>query len=179
VVDTFLFRPAIPEDEPFLWEMLYQAIYVPPGAPPAPRAIIQDPDIAVYVQDWGRVGDEGLVAVEQATGIAVGAAWLRCWSGEHQGYGYVDDQTPEVSIALLPGYRQHGLGTQLLTALINQASERYQAISLSVVESSPAVHLYRRLGFEVVGRVMESHVMLKRLRREFTGIAKAAAGPEK
>lgn len=141
--------------------MLYLAIYTPPGKPRPPRQIIQDPDLAEYVQAWGRPGDEGLIAFETTSGQPAGAAWLRLWTGEHKGYGYLNDQTPEVSIALLPEHRQQGLGTRLLTTLLAQASGRYPALSLSVIIESPAVRLYHRLGFTVVDEVLEMYVMVK------------------
>lgn len=40
-----IIRPLELEDEPFLWEMLYQAIYVPEGQTPLPREIIQIPEV--------------------------------------------------------------------------------------------------------------------------------------
>lgn len=144
--------------------MLYLAIYVPPGAPAAPRSILLEPDIAIYVQDWGRPGDEGLIAIENTSGREVGACWIRCWTADQHGYGYVAEQTPEISIALLPEHRRKGLGASLLTTMLDQARNRYPSVSLSVVKDSPAVRLYQRLGFQVVGMVMESYVMLKVLK---------------
>jgi hypothetical protein len=46
-------RPAETEDESFLWEMLYHAIYVPPGGTPPARDVVKLPEFARYVQDWG------------------------------------------------------------------------------------------------------------------------------
>ena len=145
-------------DESFLWEMLYLALYVPEGKPPFPREILNDPDIACYVKGWGRSGDWGLLAKDGET--PVGALWLRQWSGDEKGYGYVSPQIPELSIALLPGYRKQGLGTRMLSTAISMACLRYPGLSLSVVESSPACRLYERLGFRKVGLILESLVML-------------------
>ena len=36
-------RAATVSDEPFLWEMLYLALFVPPGEPPLPRSVLRDP----------------------------------------------------------------------------------------------------------------------------------------
>jgi ribosomal protein S18 acetylase RimI-like enzyme len=152
------FRPLLPTDEPFLWEMLYLALYVPPGKPLFPRDILREPDIACYVQGWGRPGDWGLLACDRET--PVGAIWLRQWSGEEKGYGYVSPAVPELSIALLPEYRNMGLGTRMLNTIITMAKERFPGLSLSVVESSPARLLYERLGFRKVGQIMDSPVML-------------------
>jgi ribosomal protein S18 acetylase RimI-like enzyme len=151
-------RPLTLSDQPFLWEMLYQALYVPPGGPPFPRAILDDPDIACYVQGWGRPGDWGLLACDGEK--PAGAIWLRQWSGEEKGYGYVSPLIPEVSLALLLDYRNRGLGTRMFESIISMAQSDYPGLSLSVVENSPARRLYERLGFHKVGQVMESLVML-------------------
>ena len=161
---TITLRPLVPADEPFLWEMLYQALYVLPGGIPFPREILQEPDIACYVRGWGRPGDWGLLARDGDT--PVGAVWLRQWSADERGYGFVREDVPELSIALLPEYRDRGLGSRLLTEVIALAQERCPAISLSVVETSPACRLYARFGFRTVGRVMESLVMLLEWRHD-------------
>jgi ribosomal protein S18 acetylase RimI-like enzyme len=154
----FRFAPLSASNESFLWEMLYLALYVPPGKPPFPREILQDPDIACYVQGWGRPGDWGLLAYDGDT--PVGAVWLRQWTGDQKGYGYVSPAIPELSIALLPDYRNQGLGSRMLNAVITMAKEHFPCLSLSVVGSSPARLLYERLGFRKVGRIMDSLVML-------------------
>jgi ribosomal protein S18 acetylase RimI-like enzyme len=152
------FRALLPSDEPFLWEMLYLALYIPQGKPPFPREVLNEPDIACYVQDWGRPGDWGLLAGDGA--MPVGAIWLRQWSGDEKGYGYVSPLIPELSIALLPKYRNLGLGTHMLESVISIARERYPGLSLSVVNSSPARQLYERMGFRKVGQIMDSPIML-------------------
>ena len=146
------------KDEPFLWEMLYLALFVPEGKPPFPRDILAEPDIACYVQGWGRPGDWGLLAGDGKSPI--GAIWLRQWSGVEKGYGYVSPVIPELSIALLPEYRNKGLGTRMLKTIISLSRERFSGLSLSAVESSPARRLYERMGFKKVGQIMESWVML-------------------
>jgi ribosomal protein S18 acetylase RimI-like enzyme len=152
------FKPLAISDEPFLWEMLYLALYVPPGKPPFPREILKEPDIACYVQGWGRPGDWGLLALDAEE--PVGAVWLRQWTGDEKGYGFVSPAIPELSIALLPPYRNIGLGTRMFTMVIAEARGRFTGLSLSVMETSPALRLYERLGFRKVGRIMDSLVML-------------------
>jgi ribosomal protein S18 acetylase RimI-like enzyme len=137
-------RPILLADEPFLWEMLYQALYVPAGAELFPRDIIQQPEIAQYVRDWGQPDDVGLIACDDETPI--GAVWIR----HLRAYGFVDDETPEMSIAIVPGYRGQGFGTMLMNELFALLPSRYAALSLSVSKENPALQLYERLGFEVV-----------------------------
>ena len=155
---NFDLRPLLPSDQPFLWKMLYQALYVPPGKAPFPCSILEDPDIACYVKGWGRNGDWGLLACDGET--PAGAIWLRQWSSDEKGYGYVSPQLPELSIAFLPEYRNKDLGTRMLKTAIRMAQKDYPGLSLSVAERSPARTLYERLGFRKVGQVMESLVML-------------------
>jgi ribosomal protein S18 acetylase RimI-like enzyme len=143
---TFDLTPITPQNAAGLWEMLYQAIYVPPGSPPPPRKIVRQSALARYVGHWGRPGDLGLYA-QAAPGQAIGAAWLRLWRPGERGYGWLDDTTPELSLAVLPPYRDQGVGTHLLAALLSQACGRYPNISLSVSRGNPAVHLYQRVGF--------------------------------
>ncbi len=151
-------RPLQVSDEPFLWEMLYQALYVPEGQPPFSRDILAEPDIACYVRGWGRLGDWGLRACDGDK--PVGAIWLRLWAGTERGYGFVDETVPEMSIAVLKEYRGFGLGTRLIREVIRIARPQVPGISLSVVESSPARRLYERLGFRTIGRVGGSLIML-------------------
>lgn len=160
--NRYTLRPATAADEPFLWEMLYAAIYVPDDQPQPDRAILQEPALAHYVANWGQQpGDVGLLAIDAANGQPMGAAWLRFFTAADPGWGFVDEATPEVSMALLPAYRGQGIGTALLTALVDQASSHYPALSLSVDPQNAAMRLYERLGFRVVGAVGTSLTMYK------------------
>jgi ribosomal protein S18 acetylase RimI-like enzyme len=85
------------------------------------------------------------------TGNRIGAAWLRVFREESPGYGFVDERTPELTISVVPSRRRHGLGQELLDALLVKAREaRHPAVSLSVEVDSPAVAFYERNGFEAV-----------------------------
>ena len=160
---SYLIRLLEPADQGILWEMLYLALYVPPEAPPLGRDIVYKPELAKYVQAWGKAGDLGLVASLSDNQMAIGAAWLRLFQQDNPGYGYINDATPELAIAVLPDYRNQGIGTALLTQLCHQAKERYAAISLSVALYNPALRLYRRFGFEAVERSDDALTMKKLL----------------
>jgi len=160
---NYVLRPLTQEDEPFLWEMLYQAIYIAEGDPLPERDIVNRTEIAKYVRGWGRAHDSGFIAIDIGSQQPIGAAWLRLLTGDDKGYGYVDDATPELSVAVLPGHRGKGIGTRLLTQLLRAASIHYPAVSLSVAPDNPASRLYRRLGFETVGMSDTSLTMRKTL----------------
>ena len=77
----------------------------------------------------------------------VGAAWARLM----RGYGFAGDGVPELAVSVLPGHRGRGVGTALLSSLIERCSELgCPALSLSVQRSNPAARLYERLGFREV-----------------------------
>lgn len=156
-------RPLTLEDEPFLWEMLYQALFIPPGNPPVSREVLQNPEISRYVKGWGQPDDRGFKALEN--GMPIGAVWIRLMMVENRGYGYVDDQTPELSIAVLPEYRGRGIGQTLISNLLNDIHTHYTALCLSVSVDNPAKRLYDRLGFDVIGEESTSLKMVKRFTR--------------
>ena len=53
-----------------------------------------------------------------------------------------------VDIAFLAEHRGRGLGTALLTSLLDEAAKEGRRVRLSVVRGNPAAQLYLRLGFE-------------------------------
>lgn len=66
-----------------------------------------------------------------------------------------------VDIALLPAFRNRGLGTRLLMELAVEAEERGVPLSLSVRPDNPARRLYERLGF-VAARATPTNVEMVR-----------------
>ena len=149
-----MIRQAGPQDVRFLRDMLKHAYH---------WRLNQDPDLPVarYVNNFGRPGDAGLVAWEKGP---VGAAWYRLFKRAAPGYGFVDEQTPELSIAVVPSRRGKGYGEELLRALLDEAKrEGYAQISLSVEPENPALRLYQRFGFEKVGEYGGSWTMVARL----------------
>jgi ribosomal protein S18 acetylase RimI-like enzyme len=124
------------------------------------NAFEADIPLSRYVDNWGRAGDLAVIAHE--TGNRVGAAWLRLFKSSEPGYGFVDEQTPELSIAVVPSRRRHGLGQELMDALLDAArAAGHRAVSLSVEADSPAVAFYERNGFERV-REQDGGVVMRR-----------------
>jgi ribosomal protein S18 acetylase RimI-like enzyme len=115
-----------------------------------------------YVENWGRAGDVALIATE--TGHRVGAAWFRLFNASAPGYGFVDEQTPELTISVVPSRRKHGVGHELMEELLKRAAaEGHTAISLSVERDSPAVGFYERHGFERIGESGQAFTMRRAL----------------
>lgn len=157
---SIFIRSLEPGDAALLWEFTYLAVHVPPGEPPYPRDILDIPAIRQYAEAWGREGDLGVVACEGER--VVGAAWTRLLGGEPKGFGYVDEETPELAMSVVREYRGQGIGTGLLARVLADAAERFPGVSLSVDDDNPAKRLYLRAGFTPVGLVGKSVTMVKR-----------------
>lgn len=160
-------RPATSADEDELSNLLYYAISVAPGERPPDRDIVNKPELARYVRKWGSVAaDYGVLAVEDGT--VLGGAWLRQWRGAERGYGFVEEDTPELSLAVIPTRRGKGIGTELLRSLLDEAAKRHACVSLSVASHNPARRLYEREGFTLQGVAGNSITMLAQLGKRAT-----------
>ena len=150
----YSFRDATPDDKPFLLEMLRLALGWREPVPVSPYAL----------DDFGRPGDGGIVAVRYDQ--LAGACWWRLLpsaSGE-PGYGYAGEDIPELTLAVAPLHRGFGLGSELLQRALDRArAAGVAALSLSVEPENPALRLYERLGFERVAEVGGSLTLRRRL----------------
>ena len=140
-------RDLRPDETSFLRDMLYTALAWRPNVELPPReSVLEHPQVAPFHTSWGRGGDVGLVAEEDSTPI--GLAWYRFFTEEEHGEGYVDEETPEVAVAVVDGQRGKGIGTALMEAIHARArADGVDRISLSVDHDNPARHLYERLGY--------------------------------
>jgi GNAT superfamily N-acetyltransferase len=134
-------RQAGPQDVRFLRDMLKHAYH---------WRLNEDPDLPVarYVNNWGRPGDAGLIAWEAGP---VGAAWYRLFPASAPGFGFVDEQTPELTIAVVPSRQRQGIGEELLGHLLEQArADGHAQVAVSVHRTHPDLAVYEREGFEHV-----------------------------
>ena len=139
------------QDLRFLRDMLHHAYYWKERQPDAGPGPVQ-----LYVKAWGRVGDTAMIAL--LDGFPVGAAWFRLFKASAPGYGFVDEQTPELAVAVVPNARGKGVGSALLTSLLEQGrAGGYSTLSLSVDRHNErAIALYEQYGFGQVGESSES-----------------------
>ena len=139
-------------------DFLYEAIFIPDGVEPPPRAIIQQPELQVYVEGFGsRQGDACYVA--EVSGQIVGAVWVRIMHD----YGHIDDETPSFAISLYPDYRHGGIGTALMQAMLAfLKNENYKQASLAVQKENYAVRMYQKLGFCIVDENDSEYIMAVR-----------------
>lgn len=156
-------REIRPEEIPFLGDMLYEAIFVPEGMERLPRDIIKQPELYKYIEDFGRIGDYCLVALSDDK--PAGAIWTRLFPADNKGYGFVDEETPELSMALYAPYRGKGIGKQLLREMIELLTRKgYRNVSLSVDKENFAYDLYGKFGFTTFESAGKSAIMIKALK---------------
>ena len=155
-------RPARASDAAFLTEMLVKAAFWRPDGPVGTGdEVLRDPELAHYVSDWPRSGDLGVIAEADQP---IGAAWLRFFTADDPGYGFIDAATPEVGMGVLGPWRGRGVGRRLLVELITAArQEGLSALSLSVETDNYARRLYEALGFEAITQAGGSITMKLRL----------------
>ena len=137
-----MLRPADQQDMRFLRDMLRHAYH---------WRIAEDPDLPVfrYVQNWGRRGDAGVIAFSGPN--AYGASWYRLFPASAPGFGFVDEATPELTIAVVPSQRGRGSGGELLEALLERArADGFSQISLSAQPGQTG--FYEKHGFRELRR---------------------------
>lgn len=159
MLPDYRLRRAAPEDQPFLVEMLMQAVNWAPDRDLTQETVLSDPRLSRYLDGWPRRGEIGIVA---ATGsIPIGAAWLRFFTADRPGYGFVADDVPELSMAVVEAWRGRGVGRALLRRLADEARAfGVRRISLSVERDNFAQGLYTSEGYEVVHRGADSDTMV-------------------
>ena len=151
----------ISEEEYGLLEIfLYEAIFVPEGMSAPPKSIIDQPELKVYITDFGKKQDDiGLVA--EVDKEAVGAVWVRIMND----YGHIDNETPSFAISVHEDYRGLGIGTALMKEMLRILNEKgYKQASLAVQKANYAVQMYKKMGFEVGDEDEEEYIMLCRLK---------------
>jgi ribosomal protein S18 acetylase RimI-like enzyme len=143
-------REAGAEDVDAIRWALYAALaWNPERVLPPVELVLQHPEAARYHQAWGRPGDLGVIA--SLGDEVVGVAYCRLFTDEDHGHGYVDEETPEVAVAVSDGHRGEGLGARLLRGLEELARrEGMPRLSLSVDADNPARRLYERLGYREI-----------------------------
>jgi len=134
------FRLIRPDDEPFL-RRVYASTRLeelaPLGWSPEQQAAFlgQQFDAQHYHYQTHYADAEFLVILlrEQPIGRLYVARW--------------PEQIALIDIALLPEYRNAGIGSRLLRGLLDEAATARKPLRIHVEKFNPALRLYRRLGF--------------------------------
>lgn len=149
-------RKMDPSEYELLSDFLYEAIFQRDENNRLPREIIQEPELRIYIEDFGeKKHDHCLCAV--ADDVIVGAVWTRIIKG----YGSVDDSIPEFAVSIRRGFRGNGIGTALMEQMIELLKrEGCEKASLAVQKDNYAVRMYQKTGFSIIDENEEEYIMM-------------------
>jgi GNAT superfamily N-acetyltransferase len=158
-------RKAKKEDLPFLWKILYYAAFWNSNEKKPPfETVFSVPEIKKILSGWGKTSDIAIIA-EFTEGNEIGGAWYRFWCMKNHSFGFIDENTPELGMAVIPGMRGKGIGSKLLKALIIEAKgNNINALSLSVAKNNPAVRLYKENGFKILKERKPDYLMILKIK---------------
>ena len=155
-----IIRKIKPTEYKVLEDFLYEAIYIPQGVQPPPRSIIEQPELQVYIEDFGKREDD-ICFVAEVRGKIVGAVWVRVMND----YGHIEEGVPSFAISLYKEYRGRGIGTKLMERMLKEIKERgYTRTSLAVQKANYAVRMYKKVGFEIIDENDEEYIMVCELK---------------
>lgn len=147
-----------------LEDFIYEAIFIPEGVEPPPRSIINKPDLQVYIADFGTEKDD-ICFVAEVGDKVIGAVWVR----DMQDYGHISDGIPSFAISLYKEYRNYGIGTKLMTTMLEELKRRgYAKTSLAVQKANYAVKMYKKVGFVIYDENDEEYIMVCDLQNQPT-----------
>ncbi|WP_321383838.1 N-acetyltransferase [uncultured Enterococcus sp.] len=151
---------ALRSEEIYLLDtFIYEAIFQRPGVEKLPKSIIQQPDINVYIKDFGKKTDYCLVAESHSN--VVGAVWTRILGGSTMGFGHLNNEIPEFALSVLEEFRGQGIGKSLMKHMLVELKRAgYVQASLAVQKDNYAFFLYKGLGFKIIDENEEEFIML-------------------
>lgn len=155
----YIIREIKESEYPLLDEFIYEAIFIPEGVVAPPKSIINNPDIQIYVSEFGSKKDDCCVVAEADNKI-IGAAWVRIMND----YGYIDDETPSLAISLYKQYRGLSIGTSMMEKLLSLLKRKGSSrTSLAVQKANYALKMYQNVGYEIVDENEEEYIMINYL----------------
>lgn len=151
----YIIREMRKDEYPLLKDFLYEAIFQKDEKNLLPKKIIEMPEIRIYIEDFGKKQDDYCLCAVVNSKV-VGAVWVRII----EGFGCVDDQTPELAIALYKEYRRLGIGNRLMAEMLNLLKEKgYRKTSLSVQKDNYAAQMYLKMGYIIKKEKEEEYIM--------------------
>lgn len=155
----YMIREIAKNEYSLLNKFLYEAIFIPDGIEPPDKSIIHNPELQVYIRDFGKYKDDYCLIAEADNKI-IGAVWARIM----EDYGHIDDMTPSLAISLYNDYRGHGIGTDMMKRMLRLLKNNgYKRVSLSVQKENYAVKMYLKVGFVIKCENNEEYIMVNYL----------------
>ena len=138
---------------------LYEAIFQRNNEELLPRDIIKNPELQVYIEEFGKESDYCLVAEYEKE--IIGCVWVRILSGKIKGFGNIDDNTPEIAISILKDFRGYGIGSSLMNSMLKLLRDNgFKKASLAVQKDNYALKMYQNIGFQIIGENEDEFLMI-------------------
>jgi len=133
-------------DYEHLAEFLRLSMWVDEERPRPPIEEVEgDDELNVYFKNFGQIDDRGLVA--EIDNKIIGVAWSRLNLFAKE---YLGAKVPDIVVSVLDNYRNRGIGTMLLEALLCELRKSgFEKAALFANKKCPSVSLYKKLGFHV------------------------------
>lgn len=145
------------EEYKLLKGFLYEAIFQPEKEPKIPETIVNEPSLVIYFQEFGKFEQDFALCFEEKSQEVIGVIWVRMI----QGYGSIDNRTPELSMSVKEAFRGRGIGRHLLQQMLLELDKLgYERVSLSVQKENKAAELYFSEGFEVFEETDETYLLV-------------------
>jgi len=141
---TVALRPETPEDRPFLLELYLSTRDDEAGfrdLDPAERTALLIQQFSWQHEQYLAIDPHGWFTIVTVGDRPAGRLYL----------ARRPDAFRVIDLSLLPEYRGHGIGTQLLKSVQAEATRTQLPIRLRVVVNNPARSFYARLGFRPTG----------------------------
>ena len=93
---------------------------------------------------------------------ASGKGYSIQYEGREVGQLAMKQKDTEITIStlhLLPEYQGRGIGSAVIKHIISEARSHRFSVGLEVLKSSPARHLYERLGFRIINETEICYLM--------------------
>lgn len=139
-IPAITLRPVAPGDEPFLAQVYastrVEELAVTDWTDEQKRAFL-DMQFAAQHQHYQEHYSDAQFSIILVSDVPAGRLYVARWTREIR----------IVDIALLPQFRDRGIGTRLLTALLEEGRDSQRSVSIHVERFNPALRLYERLGF--------------------------------
>lgn len=134
---NYLIREMREDEYNLLNNFIYEAVFVPEGMEVPAKSIINQPELQVYVNDFGNRKDDYCLVAEFNRKV-IGAVWVRIMND----YGHIDDITPSLAISLYKEYRGCGIGMDMMRKIILRLKDNgYEKVSLLVQKENYAMQI--------------------------------------
>ncbi len=111
--------------------------------------VVYEEEYHKYIKDFGKENDFALVCDDD--GRVSGMIWTRLFKESDNSFGFIDEETPELTLSVLAGYNEQAIGKELLELLFNELKIRgVKQVSVSICENHDIYDVYTLVGFEKV-----------------------------